>query len=408
METVTLQLTAIANGGDALGRDAGGRVIFVPYTLPGERVEAAIEVDRGRFAHGRLVELLEASPTRTEPRCPHFGLCGGCQWQHTTYEKQLAFKESIVRDQLARIGHLEDVQVRPTLPNPEPWRYSMDVTFSPTEAGGLGFWSPALQQVMDIEVCYLIYPLLEALFHDIESAFPGLRRATLRLGDDEALLVALETDDVELPELVTDFPVSIALVLPDGAAANLVGDNYVVRRVGEQDFRVSAGTFFYSSPAAARVLVDTVLQLAALDGTELVIDAYCGAGMLTAFLAGQAAEVAAVEAAPDAVEDFAANLELTDNVSLYHGLVEEVLPILGLQPELLVVDPPADGLSRDMVEIIGAMKPDRLIYVGGDVATMARDARQLAQAGLQLLEVQPIDMMPQTYHTLTVSLWQSG
>lgn len=407
METVTLQMTAIANGGDALGRDAGGRVIFVPFTLPGERVQAAIEVDRGRFAHGRLVELLEASPARTEPRCPHFGLCGGCHWQHTTYEQQLVFKEAIVRDQLARIGHLEGAPVRPTLPNPEPWRYSMDVTFSPTEAGGLGFWSPALQQVMAIEVCYLIHPLLEELFHDIDSAFPGLRRATLRLGDDEALLVALESDDVEPPELVTDFPVSIALVLPDGAAANLVGDNYVVRRVRGHDFRVSAGTFFYPSPAAAGVLVDTVLRLADLGGTELVIDAYCGAGMLTAFLASQGTEVAAVEAAPDAVEDFAANLESTDNVSLYHGLVEEVLPILGLQPELLVVDPPAEGLSRETVDIIGAMKPDRLIYVGGDAATMARDARQLVQAGLQLLEVQPIDMLPQTYHPLTVSLWRS-
>lgn len=408
METVTLEMSAIANGGDALGRDDAGRVIFVPFTLPGERIEAAIEVDKGRFAHGRLVELLQASPARTEPRCPHFGLCGGCHWQHATYEQQLAFKEAIVRDQLARIGRLEDAPVRPTLPNPEPWRYSLDVTFSPTADGGLGFWSPALQQVMDIEVCYLIHPLLEALFQDIDSAFPGLRRATLRLGDDEALLVALETDDTEPPELLTDIPVSVALVLPDGAAANLVGDNYVVRRVREHDFRVSAGSFFYPSPAAAELLVDTVVRLAALEGSELVIDAYCGVGMLTAFLAAGAAEVAAVEAAPDAVEDFTANLEMTDNVSLYHGLVEEVLPILGLQPELLLVDPPAEGLSREMIEIVGAMQPDRLIYVGSDVATMARDARQLAQAGLQLVEVQPLDMVPQTYHTLTVSLWHAA
>jgi 23S rRNA (uracil1939-C5)-methyltransferase len=406
METVTLQLTAIANGGDALGRDAAGRVIFVPFALPGERVQATIEVDKGRFAHGRLVELLEVAPNRIEPRCPHFGLCGGCHWQHTTYEQQLAFKQTIVRDQLARIGQIEDAPVRPTLPNPEPWRYSMDVSFSPTEADGLGFWSPALKQVMDIEVCYLIHPLLEALFHDIDTAFPGLRRATLRQGDDEALLLALELDDLEPPELSADFPVSVAMILPDGTAVNLVGDNYVVRRVREHDFRVSAGSFFYPSPAAAGLLVDTVLRLAALEGEQMVIDAYCGVGLLTAFLAGAAAEVAAVEAAPDAVEDFAANLEETDNVSLYHGLVEEVLPALGLRPELLVVDPPVEGLSREMVEIIGAMKPDRLLYVSSDVATLARDARQLVQAGLQPVDVQPIDMMPQTYHTLTVSLWQ--
>lgn len=406
METETLQLTAIANGGDALGRDEAGRVIFVPFALPGERVQAAIEVDKGRFAHGRLVELLEAAPGRIEPRCPHFGLCGGCQWQHTTYEQQLAFKQTIVRDQLARIGQIEDVQVRPTLPNPEPWRYSMDVSFSPTEVNGLGFWSPVLKQVMDIEVCYLIHPLLETLFQDIDTAFPGLRRATLRLGDDEALLLALEVDDLEPPELSTDIPVSVAVVLPDGTAVNLVGDNYVVRRVREHDFRVSAGSFFYPSPAAAELLIDTVLRLAALEGEQMVIDAYCGVGLLTAFLAGAAAEVAAVEAAPDAVGDFATNLEDTDNVSLYHGLVEEVLPALGLQPELLVVDPPAEGLSWEMVEIIGVMRPDRLLYVSSDVATLARDARQLVQAGMHPVEVQPIDMMPQTYHTLTVSLWE--
>lgn len=406
METVTLELTAIANGGDALGRDESGRVIFVPYTLPGERVEVAIEKDKGRFAHGRLLTLLEAAPGRIEPRCPHFGVCGGCQWQHTTYEQQLLFKQTIVRDQLARIGQIEDVPVRPALPNPEPWRYSMDVSFSPTEAGGLGFWSPQLQEVMDIEVCYLIKPILEQLFHDIDASFPGLRRATLRVGDDEALLLALEITGLEPPELSADFPVSVAVVLPDGTAANLVGDNYIVRRVREQDFRVSAGSFFYPSPGAADLLVETVLRLAAIEESDMVIDAYCGVGMLTTFLAGEAAEVAAVEAAPDAVEDFTENLEALDNVSLYHGLVEEALPALGVQPEVLVVDPPVEGLSREMVEIVAAMSPDRLVYISSDVATLARDGRQLVQAGFQPVEVQPIDMMPQTYHTLTVSLWQ--
>lgn len=407
MDTITLQLTDIANGGDALGRDDGGRVIFVPFALPGERAAVSIAEDKGRFAHGRLVELLQAAPARVEPRCPHFGVCGGCHWQHAAYEQQLAFKQAITRDQLARIGRIASAPVQPTLPNPEPWRYSMDVSFSPTPEGGLGFWSPELQQVMDIEVCYLIRPILEELFQDIDAAFPGLRRATLRAGDDDALLLALEVEEAEPPELSTDFPVSVAVVLPDGAAANLIGDNYVVRAVAGHDFRISAGSFFYPSPAAAELLVETVLRMAALTGDELVIDAYAGVGLLSAFLAEQAAEVAAAEAAPDAVEDFAANLAATENVSLYHGLVEEALPALGLQPELLVVDPPAEGLSREMVEIIGAMRPDRLIYVSGDVATLARDARQLTAEGLELAAVQPIDMMPQTFHTLTVSLWRS-
>jgi 23S rRNA (uracil1939-C5)-methyltransferase len=153
-------------------------------------------------------------------------------------------------------------------------------------------------------------------------------------------------------------------------------------------------------------VADTVLRYAALDGGELVLDAYCGVGMLTAFLAEAAAEIVGVEVAPDAVADAAVNLEATDNVSLYLGTVEEVLPSLAVRPNAAVVDPPADGLSKEAVEAVVALAPRRLIYVSSDVATLARDGRQLHQAGYRPLEVQPIDMLPQTYHVHTVSLWQ--
>lgn len=406
-ETLTLQLTDMAHGGDALGRDENGRVVFVPYAIPGEKVRVEIVDDHERFAHARLLEVLEPSAERAEPRCPHFGVCGACHWQHIAYDAQLKYKREVVVDQLQRIGRLQDVDVRPTLANPEPWTYGVDVSFSPTPDGqALGFWSPVLEQVMAIDECHIIRPLLLELFQDLDFAFPDLRRITLRVGDDDALLVALEVEDLEPPELVTDFPVSVTVVLPDGTAANLVGDNHIVQAVKGHDFRVSAGSFFYSSPPAAALLVDTVLRYASLTGAETVLDAYCGVGLLAAFLGKDAAQIIGVEAAPDTVADASLNLDHLDNATLYEGSVETVLPEIAVRPEVMVVDPPADGLSREVVEMLEAAELERLIYVSSDPATMARDARQLHDGGYELLELQPIDMLPQTFRVLTVSLWQ--
>jgi 23S rRNA (uracil1939-C5)-methyltransferase len=396
----------MANGGDALGRDEGGRVIFVPFTIPGETADVEIVEDKGRFAHGRLLDLIDASSQRAEPRCPHFGVCGGCHWQHIEYEAQLAYKRNIVRDQLQRIGRIEDVEVRPTLTNPEPWRWGTDVSFSPTPEGGLGFWSPFLDEVMPIEVCYIIRPELLELFQDVDLALPGLRRLTLRLGDDGAMLVALEVEDVEPPQLATDFPVSAAMVLPDGTAANLVGDNYVVKHAHGRDFRVSAGSFFYPNPAAAAQIIDTVLEFANLRGAELVLEAYSGVGMLTSFLAPQAAELIGIEASPDAISDASVNLEETENVTLYEGTVGDTLPGLLVLPDVVVVDPPEDGLAREGVELMDKLSPSRLVYVSSDIATLARDMRQLRETGLEPRVVQPIDMMPQTFHVHTVALME--
>lgn len=402
---LTLQLTDMANGGDALGRDEGGRVVFVPFAIAGEEVRVEIVEDKERYAHARLEEVLSPSPERVKPRCPHFGACGICHWAHIDYEAQLKYKQAIVKDQLARIGRIEEATVRPTIANPEPYNYRTDISFSPTEEGRLGYWSPYRGEVIAIDACYIMRERLLDLYQDLDFSLPGLRRLTLRLGDDGALLLALETEGVEAPQLVTDFPMSAAMVLPDGSAANLVGDNYVVKAVKDRDFRVSAGSFFYPSPPATAALIDSVLELTDLRGSETVLEAYSGVGTLTAFLSPRVAELIAIEAAPDAVADAEVNLEDTDNVVLYAGLVEEVLPQMKLTIDLLVVDPPPDGLPREVVAQIEEIWPRRIMYVGSDVATMARDAQQLDRAGYALEVVQPIDMEPQTSRVLTVSLW---
>lgn len=406
MESLTLELTDMANGGDALGRDEDGRVIFVPFAVPGETVRVGIVEDKGRFAHARLLEVVKPSVQRIEPRCPHFGVCGSCHWQHIEYEAQLAYKQEIVKDQLSRIGHLEDVNVRPTLPNPEPWTYGTDVAFSPAPDGELGFWSSVLGEVMPVEVCYVIRePLLE-LFQDVDLALPGLRNLALRLGDDDSLLVGLEVEGVEAPHLAVDFPVSAAMILPDGSAANLVGDNYVVKAVKGRSFRVSAGSFFYPSPPATAQVIDTVLAYGAFTGAETVCEAYCGVGTITAFLSERVAEIMGIEMAPDAVADAVYNLAETENVTLYEGGVAEVLAGIPIRPDVAVLDPPEDGLSREAVAEILKLDASRIIYVSSDPATLARDGRQLNEAGYHPQIVQPIDMKPQNFRTHSVSLWQ--
>ncbi len=404
-ETLELILTDMANGGAALGRDEQQRVVFVPRAIPGERVRVEIVADKERYAQGRLVAVLDPAGERIPPRCPHFDLCSGCAFQHIRYVDQLRYKQAIVQDQLTRIGGLPETLVQPVLPHPDPWYYRTQITFSPTAGGALGFWSPVEKQVIPIQECHVIHPELQALFQDIDLQLPGLRSLALRRGDDGALLVALAVDDVEPPEINTNFAVAVAMVLPNGQAANLVGDNYIVQNVKERDFRVSAGCHFYPSPPMAASLVDVVLDYAQLTGRETIIDAYCGVGTLTAFLAAQAAMTHGIDLNPDAIADAAFNLDDLDDVALYEGWVEEVLPLLDPEPDLLIVDPPAEGLSREAVAAILANQPERIIYISEEIATCARDSRQLHKGGYALQEVQPIDMVPQAHQILTVSYW---
>lgn len=406
METVTLSLTHMAHGGSAIARKKPYSTIFVPLGIPGERVRAQIVSKKNKHAQAEIVELLDASPERVQPRCAHFGICGGCHFQHIDYHAQLRIKRNVVVDQLARIGKIKNAPVAEMLPNPQPYAWQVEMVLSPVGNGRLGYWSPFLREIIPISECPISHPELVTLLEDIDLDLPGLRKLALRIGDDEALLAAVEVDNVEAPELAADFPVSAAIVLPNRTAANLVGDNYTVQQVLGRDFRVSPGCYLAPSPAAMGQIVETVLGYAALTGEEQVLELYSGVGAITAFLAHRAAQVTAVEQNPDAVEDMAFNLDEFDNVAVYADSVEAALPQLETAVDLLVAHPPAQGFSRKALQQITEKRPSRIITVSGDVATLARDGRQLARAGYQLAAVQPIDMQPQTFHIETVSLWK--
>ena len=290
MDSITVEMTAMAHGGAALGRHEG-KVIFVPYALPGETVLVEILEDKDRYAHARLLEVLEPSRDRISPPCPYFGPegCGGCQWQHSSYEAQLTFKAQVVADQLARIGRIQEPPVRSTLPDAAGWGYRNQARFHPAVERGMGFLAAGSHQVVPIEHCLVLHPLLSDLYDSLDLEVPGLQAMTIRAGTvtgDQMLVFEME-DDIP-PSLATDLPVSCVLLLSDGVHVNLVGGNHVTEVVAGQMYRVSAPSFFQANVPQAGQLVRLALEYLDLKGDETVLDGYCGVGLFTLPLAERA------------------------------------------------------------------------------------------------------------------------
>jgi 23S rRNA (uracil1939-C5)-methyltransferase len=366
----------MAHGGSAVGRH-DGRAIFVPYAIPGERVRARITQDKGRFANAEAVEVLDASEARVIPRCPHFGSCGGCHVQYIDYGAQLTFKQQVVADQLARIGGLRDVTVHPTIPSPDPWNYRSHVTFHVTDERRLGFVATDNRTVIPIEECHIIHPELVEMFDAMKTKqFTPGERVRLQVGTDG-----------EEPSPPTP--------LPEGEGSKSRDVRYTIK---EHSFQVSTGSFFQVNLPQAETLVDLVLDRLRLQGEERVLDLYSGVGLFTAFLAERAAYVTAVESYPPAVQDALANLEGFDNVEIMEGPVEEALDALEGRYDAVVTDPPRTGMEQGALDTLAALAPAQIVYVSCDPATLARDAKRLTNNGYRLLDVQPVDMFPQTYH----------
>lgn len=410
MPDLTLVLTAMAHGGLALGRDKAGRAIFVPFAIPGETVRVRVPDDKRGFARAELLEVIQASPDRVTPRCRHFGICGNCHFQHMTYATQLRAKEAAVGDQLTRVGGLTNPPLRPILPAPAPFGYCAETALFPAEEGGLGYWSPVERRIFRVEECPILQPALESALPDLDVDLPGLRRLSLRLGDDEELLAALETEDVEPPELAVDFPVSVAIVLPDRTAASLIGDPYLLRTIAGREYRFSPGVPYPAHPAAAELLIEAILNLAEVSAADAVLESPGGAGWLTAALAERAGSVIVVESNPDAVADAAENLDAFDNVSIYEGMEEDVFPALETQPDLVVlrtgVQRMEEGLSPAAFRLLERLHPRRRVVITSEVGTLAKDAKRLVKLGYRPLAFQPVDATPQAFQTDVVSLWR--
>ena len=410
MLDLTLTLTDMAHGGLALGRDKGGRAIFVPYAIPGETVRVHVPDDRRGFARAELLEVLQPSSDRVTPRCRHFGICGNCHFQHMTYAAQLRAKDDATRDQLTRVGGLKNPPLRPILPAPEVYGYRAETALFPADEGGLGYWSPVERRIFRVAECPILAPALEAALPDLDVDLPGLRRLSLRLGDDEELLAALEIEDVEPPELLVDFPVSVSIVLPDHTAASLIGDPYLLRTIGGREFRFSPGVPYPVNPAAAELWAGIILELSELAPDDTVLENPGGAGWLTATLAARAAQVIAIEANPDAVADAADNLDAFDNVAIYQGTEEEVFPALDAEPDVVLLRTGLyrleEGLSPAAFRLLERLRPRRRVVITGEVGALAKDAKRLVKIGYRPVAFQPVDLTPQGFWVEVVSVWR--
>jgi 23S rRNA (uracil1939-C5)-methyltransferase len=371
-DPVELRIDALSAGGDGVGRLADGRVVFVPLTAPGDRVRARLASLRPRFARAELEEVLEPGPSRVAPRCPVFGVCGGCAWQHVAYEAQCEAKRAIVEDALRRIGRLAPPPVT-FRASPEPYAYRSRTRVL-VERGRVGYRRRKSHALCAVESCPVLTPPVDAALRALADAPPK--------GDGEWELAAAASGVAVHPVRGAGKPVEIAV---DGGS-----------------LRASPGVFFQAHAGLHEALVEAVAEDAGAGG--LALELFAGAGFFTLRLARAFARVVAVEAQAEAAEDLRHNLARAgcEAVRVVEARVEAALeaPDLlgGERPDVVVLDPPRAGLAPGAAERIAALAPRRIVYLSCDPATHARDLAVLTAPGFALERVQAFDLFPQTPH----------
>jgi len=415
-------LTTLTYGGDAMGRLADGRAIFIPFGLPGERVSVRLTDEKKNFARGEIVEILEASKDRIQPKCKHFfsprpmgdGLgvraaCGGCHYQNLSYEKQLTAKIEILIDQLKRIGKIENPPVKPMVASPNPWNYRNHIQFSLDNDGKLGFvgtGASPVPTVITITECHLPESSIDDFWPQLEfEPETNIERVSLRAGYEGDLILILESESPEPPELDIEAGISIAHVYDEHTVV-VAGNDHIVTRVLERDFKVSAASFFQVNTAMAEKMVQHLLMCLPVSMSTTLLDVYCGVGLFSAFFASKCGRVIGIESSESACEDFTVNLDEFDNVELYEGFAEEIIPHLEVKPDIVLVDPPRAGLDKQVIDGIINLNPQMVAYASCDPSTLARDAARLITGGYKLKEVTPFDLFPQTYHIESISIFE--
>ena len=407
-KTALLTLDRLAYGGTSLGRLEDGRAVFVPFALPGERVRVRLVDERRGFVYAELLEVLEAVAGRISPRCPHFGQCGGCHYQHVRYPEQCQAKTQILRDQLERIGKIEVPPVQPIIPAPKAWNYRNRMQFHLTPEGRLGFQSAGATQIVTIDECHLPEAALNDLWPHLEFE-PGapFTRVSILTGSDGDLMLILESETADPPNLELEAGISVVHLFQEDALV-LAGNKYLTMEILDHPFRLSADSFFQVNTSMAEEMVLHVQSLLP-QKIETLLDVYCGVGLFSAFLAPRCQRLIGIEVSPSACEDFVFNLDAFDHVELYEAPAEICLPVLAEQitgPVCAVLDPPRAGLAKQVLDALQVLSPEQIVYVSCDPSTLARDARRLIAAGYHLKRVTPFDLFPQTYHIESISLFE--
>ena len=410
MENQILKFDKLVYGGDCLGRLPDGRAVFVPFVLPFETAEIVITESKERFARGEVVRLLEQSPQRIQVPCPYFGVCGGCHYQHLDYAQQLKLKKELVVDQLQRIGKFSDLPPIEITPSPLPFGYRNQAQFHPVNsqdaASGLGFKKVNSNEVIPIARCLLIPDDLNELLTQIMlEPDSGINRLAMRIDSDDELMLVFEGESDEPPELNIELPISSAYLSQSGQSFNLSGNDALVYNILDKDFLVSPESFFQVNLPVAEEMLRHVLSLVKNQQNLNILELYSGVGLFTRFLAPNASQLIAIESSPSACFDFVSNLDEFDNVSLYEGTVEEILPGLidQIHPvNMVLLDPPRAGLNARARQALIDLAPDQIIYISCDPSTLARDLKHLVEADYNLQSLRAFDMFPQTAHIETM------
>jgi 23S rRNA (uracil1939-C5)-methyltransferase len=447
-----LEVYGIAFGGKGIAK-VNGLTVFVEKAVPMDHVLARIVKKKKQYAEARVDNLNKPSPFRVTPRCKYSGFCGGCKWQFLHYGKQLEYKQQHVVDSIERIGQIYGVPVHPTIPSPEIFEYRNKMEFScsdrrwllPEEMGksdidknfALGLHVPGtFYKVLDTRVCLLQPELGNRILEDVRefirlSGVPvyGLRSHIgfwrfIMLRHSKAYnqwmvnIVTSKEDQRTVQaladQLVKTYPEIVSVVnnitsRRAGVAMGeyeilLSGQTSITDRIGEFDFEISANSFFQTNTQGAQRLYDTIKEYADLSGEETVVDLYCGTGAIAIFLSGAAKTVIGIEIAESAVNDSMNNCRINgiSNCRFVLGDIKDKLAEFTVTPDVMIIDPPRAGMHKDVVCKILELAPTRIVYVSCNPATMARDLGMLKES-YRVLEVQPVDMFPHTYHIESVA-----
>ena len=437
-----IEIKTLGTSGEGVGRYQEFTV-FVPYALPGEKVLAGIEEVKKTYAKGKLIKVLHKSADRVNPVCAIYDKCGGCQLQHLDYMAQLKAKRQQVIDAITRIGKQSDVYVEPTIGAATPWNYRNKMQFPIGKQKGktiIGCFAQGSHQIIDTTDCHIqkegnnevvnaireIINKLNIPVYNEDKHSGVLRHVVGRVGKKGDIMVVIVTASDKMPRekefvkmLRAKLPKVVSIqqniqtyrnnVIMGRDTKLLWGKPTILDNIGRLSFHISPRSFFQVNTEQAEVLYNKALEFADLHGEETVIDAYCGTGTITLFLAQKAREVYGIEIVKPAVQDAKKNARDNNvrNAEFIVGDATVIMPKLyrqGIRANVVVVDPPRAGCTEVVLENFANMKPEKIVYVSCNPASLARDMAVLAKLGYKAKKVQPVDMFPNTSHVETVVL----
>jgi 23S rRNA (uracil1939-C5)-methyltransferase len=443
-QKVEVTISGYGHEGEGVGR-YHDFTIFITGALQGEAVQVKISEVKKNFARGIVTAVRQPAPERVAPLCPVAQECGGCQLQHLNYPAQLEMKRQRVVDAIERIGGLAGVTVHPVAGMAEPWHYRNKVQYPVGRGAGgtvaMGFYRQGTHRIVPIAGCILQPEAMNRIAAALLKLIAGrqipiydertgdglLRHVLIRKGlASGEVMVVLVTNGGRLPHvtelaqsLTADFPEIKSIIQNiNSKRGNVVLGSQTRLIWGKETiddcfqgfrFKISPRSFFQVNPLQTQVLYGKAVEYAGLTGRETAVDAYCGVGSLTLFLARQAKVVYGIEVVPEAIRDAQENAALNGvvNTQFRVGKTETVLPALvrqGIRFDVGVVDPPRSGCERPVLESLVANQVGRIVYVSCNPSTLARDLQFLGELGYRTVEIQPVDMFPQTFHVECVAL----